>query len=580
VTWSFDTATNKISLAITAGAVGSFDEAAQDAVFNAIADSATIDVTYNDASNSFSLATIANGILAQLLTVDGAGSGLDADTLDGLSSDAFALAATTVTAGGGLIGSGTLGAALTLAVGAGTGITVNADDVAVNQAFTPTWTGLHTFQNSITANHIDIGEADAMVLNGGTIAAQLQINSDTLAIAEIHTHSSAGATFAPILYGARGRGTEASPAIVANGDYLLRFVAVGYDGVDYAAGASIDFIVTGTPGSNDMPTDIVFSTTPDGTQVPVEALRIGSTKLVTFADGLTTGGVIDLGHASDTTIARVSAGVVSIEGSTIITAATYTAADVLAKLVTVDGTGSGLDADLLDGINSAGFLQVSTYQALTPTWTGAHTFGNGALFSLVGSSTPGLASLEIGNASPILELNETDQGADAKRWQIRSTGSSFFIRALNDAGTVARGVLEATRTGAALTNINFGNVTDNPAFAFLGTGSTTFSGATQHTTLEIGNASDTTLSRSAAGLLAVEGNIVPHVSYSPTWTGGHVFTKPVVVQGHTVATLPAGTTGMLAHVTDALAPVFGAAVVGGGTVMVPVYYTGAAWFVG
>ena len=34
-----------------------------------------------------------------------------------------------------------------------------------------------------------------------------------------------------------------------------------------------------------------------------------------------------------------------------LTAASYTAADVLAKLITVDGSGSGLDADLLDGFN-------------------------------------------------------------------------------------------------------------------------------------------------------------------------------------------------------------------------------------
>lgn len=36
--------------------------------------------------------------------------------------------------------------------------------------------------------------------------------------------------------------------------------------------------------------------------------------------------------------------------------ASYTAADVLTKIKTVDGAGSGLDADLLDGISSAGFL--------------------------------------------------------------------------------------------------------------------------------------------------------------------------------------------------------------------------------
>ena len=38
----------------------------------------------------------------------------------------------------------------------------------------------------------------------------------------------------------------------------------------------------------------------------------------------------------------------------------YTASDVLSKLLTVDGTGSGLDADLLDGLNAASTNTVST----------------------------------------------------------------------------------------------------------------------------------------------------------------------------------------------------------------------------
>ena len=45
------------------------------------------------------------------------------------------------------------------------------------------------------------------------------------------------------------------------------------------------------------------------------------------------------------------------------TAASYTAADVLAKLITVDGSGSGLDADLLDGLNSATANTASTIVA-------------------------------------------------------------------------------------------------------------------------------------------------------------------------------------------------------------------------
>jgi len=50
---------------------------------------------------------------------------------------------------------------------------------------------------------------------------------------------------------------------------------------------------------------------------------------------------------------------------------------------------------------------------------------------------------------------------------------------------------------------------------------------------------------------------------------------------YTVATLPtAGTQGRRAWVTNALAPAFGAAVVGGGAVVIPVFDNGTAWIVG
>ena len=49
---------------------------------------------------------------------------------------------------------------------------------------------------------------------------------------------------------------------------------------------------------------------------------------------------------------------------------------------------------------------------------------------------------------------------------------------------------------------------------------------------------------------------------------------------YTVATLPTGTAGSRSFVTNALAPVFGAAVAGGGAVGVPVYHDGTSWKVG
>ncbi|MES2111909.1 MAG: hypothetical protein V4577_24345 [Bacteroidota bacterium] len=47
--------------------------------------------------------------------------------------------------------------------------------------------------------------------------------------------------------------------------------------------------------------------------------------------------------------------------------------------------------------------------------------------------------------------------------------------------------------------------------------------------------------------------------------------------GYTVATLPAGSTGMEAYVTDATSPAYLQPVTGGGSVVTPVFYNGTAW---
>jgi len=46
---------------------------------------------------------------------------------------------------------------------------------------------------------------------------------------------------------------------------------------------------------------------------------------------------------------------------------------------------------------------------------------------------------------------------------------------------------------------------------------------------------------------------------------------------YTVTTLPSGKVGMRAYVTDATAPTYNAALVGGGAVTVPVFHNGTAW---
>lgn len=62
-------------------------------------------------------------------------------------------------------------------------------------------------------------------------------------------------------------------------------------------------------------------------------------------------------------------------------------------------------------------------------------------------------------------------------------------------------------------------------------------------------------------------------------TGAIIADNRIQLKGYTVATLPTGTQGDLAFVTDALTPVYHATVVGGGAVVTPVFYNGTNWIV-
>ncbi|OGT01869.1 MAG: hypothetical protein A2143_02295 [Gallionellales bacterium RBG_16_57_15] len=107
-------------------------------------------------------------------------------------------------------------------------------------------------------------------------------------------------------------------------------------------------------------------------------------------------------------------------------------------------------------------------------------------------------------------------------------------------------------------------------------------------TIELGHATDTTLSRVSAGVVAIEGsNVVtearlaggtlPASVTTLNASGAISATTTLKSGGYTVATLPAGTAGMRTYVTDATAPTWLSALTGGGAVVCPVFYNGTAW---
>jgi hypothetical protein len=70
--------------------------------------------------------------------------------------------------------------------------------------------------------------------------------------------------------------TIGSFVVVAANDALGELVFDGSDGTNYIRAAQIRADVDGTPGTNDMPGRLVFSTTADGASSPTERMRISS----------------------------------------------------------------------------------------------------------------------------------------------------------------------------------------------------------------------------------------------------------------------------------------------------------------
>ena len=88
-----------------------------------------------------------------------------------------------------------------------------------------------------------------------------------------YANSNVGGAF----YFNKSRGaTIGSDVIVAQNDVIGDVVFNGNDGTNFIRAASIRGEVDGTPGTNDMPGRLVFSTTADGASSPTERMRVNA----------------------------------------------------------------------------------------------------------------------------------------------------------------------------------------------------------------------------------------------------------------------------------------------------------------
>lgn len=206
-------------------------------------------------------------------------------------------------------------------------------------------------------------------------------------------------------------------------------------------------------------------------------------RLSVTTSGIFETGTVELGHASDTTLSRVSAGVIAVEGVTVplnsITS-THTAQQI--------ELGDAADTTLTR--SSAGVLAVEGVTVSMNATTATHT----------------AQQIELGHAS---DTTITRSGAGS----IAVEGVTVPLNSVTDTHT-AQQLEIGHASDTTLTRVSAGVAAiEGKNIALNGTGETLTTG-----TIELGAATDTTISRASAGVAAIEGNEIVVANRTATRT--------------------------------------------------------------
>lgn len=192
-------------------------------------------------------------------------------------------------------------------------------------------------------------------------------------------------------------------------------------------------------------------------------------------------------------------------------------------IFTIDRTGySAATFDFGSGIT------LTRNSVAIPTISSTDTLSNKTLASPTLSGTVLITGIaDFSSASPELRFAETDAGTNEKNWRISSAGGDFYLQALTeDYGTASNPII-ISRTGVTIDSIAFGStaLTWNGANVTTESNTQTLTNKTLTspvigTGLELGHATDTTLTRLSAAKVGVEGKAM--LAHDGSYTSGQV----------------------------------------------------------
>jgi hypothetical protein len=193
------------------------------------------------------------------------------------------------------------------------------------------------------------------------------------------------------------RGSVSSQTILSDGDDGFNFRSRGWDGNSWEEFATIKASVDGTPGDEDMPGRLVFSTSPDGSGAVIERMRINNA------------GNVGIGVTNPTDALSVSG---SISASV----------DIFAgdDIVAIDNIATN-DGNIGVGIT----VPTERIQAFTAT--------GDIKIKVESNSGEAQLTLDSGGASGVGKMQFLDDGGSG--WEIKHTNSGNLLQVYDELGT-------------------------------------------------------------------------------------------------------------------------------------------------
>ena len=243
------------------------------------------------------------------------------------------------------------------------------------------------------------GGVAAQAVGANTPRVQLHGTGDSTANSAVSRWSADAS--GPIVALAKSRNaTPGSHTVVQSGDVVASIIAYGSDGTGFIPAASIRVVVDGTPGTNDMPGKLSFSTTADGAASSTERVTIDQAGMFTASYGITTAAgtatIPPWKMTSGTNMTSVTAGAWEYDGKALYFAPAASSRGVVAvkQIATVQGSKVSLvnnstgPQSIFASANDTLTVQASTSYRFRAritlnTGTTSHTTG----FSLGGTAT-------------------------------------------------------------------------------------------------------------------------------------------------------------------------------------------------